>query len=203
MGDIFDTLAGQQTPAPAAASQPAAQPQGNSVVTGQSVAQPQAPAAQGDIFDKIASDPNYGTQQSDAADPGYVINDVGNKVIVPKEGEEFADTMKRAREYGKTLTQADLDKETATMPKKVAETLIAAPAIGAGGAALLTGAGDLGGLGAEYLEYFGKAGATKIAEMVAEHPVAAKLLAKVLIHGTQGAGAAVSYSLIKSLLGGK
>jgi hypothetical protein len=62
---------------------------------------------------------------------GEQINDVGNKVIVPKEGENFEDTMQRAAAQGKQTTQAQLNAEEQTMPTKVAQTLVAAPAIGA------------------------------------------------------------------------
>jgi hypothetical protein len=74
---------------------------------------------------------------------GEVLNDVGNRVIVPRPGEEFADTMKRAVAAGKTVTQPQIDAEMKSAPAKVAETLTAAPVIGAAGAAALTGA-DLG-----------------------------------------------------------
>jgi hypothetical protein len=65
------------------------------------------------------------------AAPGQVRNDVGNTVIVPKDDESFADTMKRAANYGKTVTQPQIDAEMKSAPAKVAETLVAAPTIGA------------------------------------------------------------------------
>src|SRR6185312_3849079 len=68
---------------------------------------------------------------------GEQVNDVGNKVIVPKDGESFADTMKRAAAYGKTVTPAQINAEMKTAPKKAAQVLTAAPAIGATGAAAL------------------------------------------------------------------
>jgi hypothetical protein len=75
--------------------------------------------------------------------PGEQINDVGNRVIVPKEGESFSDTMNRAAVYGKTVTQGQINAEVQTMPGKVATVLGAAPVIGAAGAAGLAGAGAL------------------------------------------------------------
>src|SRR5690242_8874056 len=54
--------------------------------------------------------------EAEAAQAGQVTNDVGNTVIVPKEGESFADTMKRAAAYGKTVTQDQINKELATAP---------------------------------------------------------------------------------------
>jgi hypothetical protein len=62
---------------------------------------------------------------------GGQMNDVGNRVIVPKEGESFADTMQRAVNYGKTVTQPQIDAEMKTAPAKVAQTLGAAATIGA------------------------------------------------------------------------
>jgi hypothetical protein len=57
---------------------------------------------------------------------GEQINDVGNRVIVPKEGESFGDTMKRAAAYGKTVTPSQINAETASAPGKVATTSLAA-----------------------------------------------------------------------------
>ena len=51
---------------------------------------------------------------------GEQINDVGSRVIVPKDGESFADTMKRAADYGKTVTPKQIDAEMQTAPKKAA-----------------------------------------------------------------------------------
>ena len=72
---------------------------------------------------------------------GEITNDVGQKVIVPKEGESFSDTMKRAVQYHQSLTpeqrKAAINAETTTIPKKAAQTLAVAPAIGAGGTAAL------------------------------------------------------------------
>jgi hypothetical protein len=62
---------------------------------------------------------------------GEQLNDVGNRVIVPKEGESFSDTMQRAVAAGKTVTQDQINAEMKTAPAKVAQTLVAAPAIGA------------------------------------------------------------------------
>ncbi len=88
----------------------------------------------------------------DAPIPGQVTNDVGNTVIIPKQGESFADTMKRAAAYGRTVTPEQINAEVATMPGKAATTLAAAPAIGAVGAAGLTGAGELASYGLQVLK---------------------------------------------------
>jgi hypothetical protein len=83
---------------------------------------------------------------------GRVTNDVGNTVIVPKPGESFADTMKRAAAQGGTVTQDQINREMATAPRKVATTLAAAPAIGAGGAAALAAPGEIAGAGERLLQ---------------------------------------------------
>src|SRR6266851_5009060 len=86
---------------------------------------------------------DFSTAQS--ITPGEMINDVGNRVIVPAgtdsarfgyEGESFADTLKRAAAYGQSITQQPdkgagvINKELATAPKKAATTLASATAIG-------------------------------------------------------------------------
>ncbi len=85
------------------------------------------------------NDPALASPESVAAQTGQVTNDVGNTVIVPKDGESFGDTMRRAAAYGKTVTQDQINKEMVTAPGKVATTLAAAPVIGAGGVASMTG----------------------------------------------------------------
>lgn len=67
---------------------------------------------------------------ADEAAHGEQINDVGNKVIVPKEGESFSDTMQRAAAQGKVTTQSQLDAEAKTSLTKAGEVLAAAPVIG-------------------------------------------------------------------------
>lgn len=66
---------------------------------------------------------------------GYYINGDGNTVIAPKEGEEYSDTIQRAVEHWKSLSpdqqSAELNRETARMPEKVAGTLYGAGKIGA------------------------------------------------------------------------
>jgi hypothetical protein len=74
--------------------------------------------------------------------PGQQTNDVGNTVIVPQDGESFQDTMRRAAAYGKTVTPGQINAEMRTAPAKAAETLAAAPAIGAVGTAALAGVGE-------------------------------------------------------------
>jgi hypothetical protein len=89
-----------------------------------SKAQPIAQAAQGaPMFDMSKATPLPGS--------GEQLNDVGNRVIVPKEGESFSDTMQRAVASGKTVTQDQIDTEMKTAPAKVAQTLAGAATIGA------------------------------------------------------------------------
>jgi hypothetical protein len=104
-----------------------------------------------DLFDVAApSTPTTSTPGNDLFSPdeqksapgpsqGELINDVGNKVVVPKPGESFADTMQRAAAYGKTVTPGQINAELKTAPGKAATVLGAAPVIGAAGAAGITG----------------------------------------------------------------
>src|SRR5579864_7805259 len=116
------------------------------------------------------SAPNSGSEQA-----GQQTNDVGNTVIVPKDGESFADTMERAVAFGKTVTQSDIDKEMATAPKKVAETLVAAPVLGAAGAGLLTVPGELSAVGSQTVN--------AARALLQAHPEAAKVIGKMLLTG--------------------
>jgi hypothetical protein len=85
--------------------------------------------------------------ETDPRKTGEIVNDVGQKVIVPKDGESFADTMKRAVAYHKSLTpeqqQAALDAEAKTAPTKVLQTLGAAATIGAVGPAVMALPGEV------------------------------------------------------------
>ena len=119
-------------------------------------AQPQAPRASqtpANLPDTLPADYDF-NKQPDKVDPrqtGEITNDVGQKVIVPKDGESFSDTMKRAVAYHKSLTpeqqQAALDAEAKTMPAKTLEAGIGGPlaAVGsyAAGAMLPVGAAAL------------------------------------------------------------
>jgi hypothetical protein len=87
--------------------------------------------------------PEQTTAQT-ATPEGEQTNDVGNTVIVPKEGESFSGTMKRAAVQGKKTTPEQIQAEVKTMPAKVAQVLTAAPAIGAVGAAGLAVTGAAG-----------------------------------------------------------
>jgi len=116
--------------------------------------QPVSPASARDsmdaMFQQMADDEKQQAQNNQNLPPnqsGEITNDVGQKVIVPKDGESFSDTLKRAVAYHNSLTpaqqQAAIDKEVATMPKKTAQTLGAAATIGAVGPALLAAPGEI------------------------------------------------------------
>ena len=96
---------------------------------------PALQSAPGDLFSADEIQPT-------AARSGELRNDVGNKVIVPREGESFIDTMKRAANYGKTVTPQQINAELRTAPAKAATVLGAAPVIGAAGAAGIAGAAE-------------------------------------------------------------
>lgn len=112
----------------------------------QAQAATQAASSNGNPFDEpLASE----KAEQQAQQAGQVTNDVGQQVIVPREGESFAETMKRGAALGKQrqqngTQQQAIDAEMATAPKKVAETLGAAAGIGAVGPALLALPGELG-----------------------------------------------------------
>jgi hypothetical protein len=86
------------------------------------------------------------------SDTGAVTNNVGNQVIVPKEGESFDETMRRAAAYGRTVTPSQITAELKTAPAKVATVVGAAPLIGAGGAAASAAPGELAGVGERLLQ---------------------------------------------------
>ena len=56
--------------------------------------------------------------------PGEQLNEIGNKVIVPKEGEDFDTTMRRAAAYGKTVMPQQINAEMATAPKKAGQVML-------------------------------------------------------------------------------
>lgn len=81
---------------------------------------------------------------------GEQRNDVGAKVIVPKNGEDFAATVQRAVQLGNArqaagTQQSVINKETATIPTKAAQTLGTAATAGIAGPAALALPGEIGG----------------------------------------------------------
>ena len=115
----------------------------------QSAPQPAAAASSSGLSPLEQLEQSAPTQQ--APPSGEITNDVGNTVIVPKEGESFSDTMKRAAAYGKTVTPQQINAELATAPKKAATVIGAAPIIGAGGAAALAIPGEIADVAMKHL----------------------------------------------------
>jgi hypothetical protein len=129
------------TPAVTPQSDPFAEFGGASTGNANPQAKPSQPQPAPDPFKEfggVSVDPET---KANPQQTGEITNDVGQKVIVPKDGESFQDTMKRAVQYHQSLTpeqrKAAINAETATIPKKAAQTIAAAPAIGFGGTAAL------------------------------------------------------------------
>jgi hypothetical protein len=180
MPDAFDQLNDTEqhptAPAPVGttvAQQPQAQSQ-----------RPQ-PSQQGDAFDQLPDDTPRASATNDPRKPGEITNDVGNTVIVPKEGESFADTVKRATTRWKALPpdqqQKELDRETRPkdVARKTAETLGAAAGIGVVGPALLAAPGEIAEAVPSVLTHTIQ-GVKAIGAWAAKNPVQAYLLFQVM-----------------------
>jgi hypothetical protein len=135
------------TPAVTPQSDPFAEFGGASTGNANPQAKPSQPQPAPDPFKEfggVSVDPET---KANPQQTGEITNDVGQKVIVPKDGESFQDTMKRAVQYHQSLTpeqrKAAINAETATIPKKAAQTIAAAPAIGAVGTAALAAPGEI------------------------------------------------------------
>ncbi len=142
----------------------------------------EAPTTPATTSDDVAWEDENPFRSADQS--GKQTNDVGNTVIVPKDGEKFSDTMKRAAEQGKKTTPAEINKEVATMPKKAATVLAAAPAMGAAGTATLAAPGGLPGA-IEMLETAAKA-----------HP----FVAHIITRGIEGLGIGGGLAAVKKML---
>lgn len=149
--------------------------------------------------------PGFTGEGTEAAGP--------HRVIVPKEGESFADTMKRSAAAGSTVTpeQLAVSEREATDPKNIGTVLGSAAAIGVGGPAVLAGSGRVAqalvGPGAKQLVQKGagfllheaeeqapslaRQGLTKAAEWAAAHP-------QIVAKGAEAAGLAALYKLYKA-----
>lgn len=127
---------------------------------------------------------------------GQETNDVGNTVIVPKDGESFSDTVKRATDRTKAIgpaqQQQEIDKEVATMPGKTAETLAGAAGIGLAGPGALALVGEIGP-------------ALQAARQFAQTEAGKDLMKLVLKHTGEklltGAGIGVGYEAIHKAAG--
>ena len=72
---------------------------------GQQASQPTQQAAPSSDLSPLEQLEQMSARPAQQAPPsGEVTNDVGNTVIVPKDGESFADTMKRAAAQGQKTT---------------------------------------------------------------------------------------------------
>jgi hypothetical protein len=132
--------------------------------------------------------------ETDPRKTGEIVNDVGQKVIVPKDGESFSDTVKRAVAYHKSLTpeqqQAALNAEAKTAPKKAAQTLGAAAAIGAVGPALLAAPGEIAEALPSVLTHTID-GVKAVTAWASKNPVQAYLLFQVMKELVPGAKKAI------------
>jgi hypothetical protein len=140
------------------------------------------------------------------ANSGQQTNEIGNLVIVPKQGEPFAQTMQRGAAYGHTVTPGMRAAEMRTAPRKAAAVLALAPAMGAAGAAGLAGA-DLGAYqaakGAGYAgaaigasgAAYGVKSAAGLAVKAAQSPLGRAILSRV----GQGLTITAALELLKKL----
>lgn len=90
------------------------------------------------------------TLEQPSAQSGVDISDTGGTITVPKDGESFADTVKRATDRAKqnpAQLQADIAKETTAknLATKTAESLGGAAIAGTVGPALLAAPGEVVG----------------------------------------------------------
>jgi hypothetical protein len=127
------------------------------------------------------------SKDDDPQQSGYLTNDVGNQVTVPKDGESFSDTMKRAVGHSQSLSptdrQAEIDKETTPgqLIPKVGEVLGAAmlPALAPDPMAMYVKAIELHGVmdaGIKALVPALTSGVTAVGEWAAAHPIASKAI---------------------------
>lgn len=169
----------------------------NADQTAQSAPSTPSFSASGSVLDQALQANAQDAQPQTVNDPrqsGEIINDVGQKVIVPKNGELFSDTLRRAVAYHNSLTpeqrKAALDAETKTMPKKVAQTLGAAATIGTVGPALLAAPGEIAEAVPSVLTHTIE-GVKAIGAWAAKNPVQAYLLYQVMKDLVPGAKKAI------------
>ncbi len=144
-----------------------AQPQANAQQP-KATQQPQA----NDVWGQAQAELNGQTSQPQ--ETGITRNEDGSFVITPKEGESFADTMRRAANAGKTVTPEMIQSQTKKGLKEAPAVLAAAPVIGAAIPATEAGIAEL------------PEGAKIIREMAKAHPEAAKFIKKVLTGAIAG-----------------
>jgi hypothetical protein len=115
--------------------------------------------------------PNEHIEEAKAAG-GTVVNPDGSFVVTPKEGESFADTMRRAANAGKSVTPEVIQSQTKKGIKDAPLALAAGPAIATGQLAGETGLAALGAATPEAI--------SAVKAMAEAHPVAAQLIKRAL-----------------------
>jgi hypothetical protein len=163
----------QAAPAAGAPSAPGAPPAG----TGTSL----------DVLNQLTSDPELAMHTDETATErqqrtGQGVNDVGNVVIVPKENENYLDTVQRALAYHRSLTpqqqQEAIQREMQPrdIARKVGETGAAAVGMGAAGVVVPTELAAGLSAGTRALIPALTRGVVGFNEWAAAHPVMAKVL---------------------------
>ena len=150
------------------------------------------------------------------AGPGEQIGYSGLKDIVPMENESFEDTMKRAIEYGKTLTPADLERQTKADLRRAPLALAAGPVMAGAQLAIPTaasaaasalaptattetvGTGVLDALGNEVTREVVRLGPSA-ARAVLSNPIVQKVLLHMAGSAATGLGLGGTYALLKKL----
>lgn len=137
-------------------------------------------------------------QQAPPDTSGTTTNDSGSTVIIPRAGESFDETMRRAAAFGQTAeakSQAQKESTPQNLGTKAAETLAAAPAIGAAGTAALAGVGEAGQAGIGAAEKVLQISEQALEHLAENYPQLTKLATKL----GYGAGAAGAYKLLNKL----
>lgn len=121
-------------------------------------------------YDALAKQAGAIDIPQDQDDSGVSRDRDGSFVITPREGESFADTIKRAAQAGKNVTQEQIQSQTKRGLKEAPAVLAAAPVVGAAGSAALAGAGEtlaeLPGLGKAVLSHL----ESRAAEYASQYP---------------------------------
>lgn len=139
-----------------------------------------------------------GAEDSDATSAsGEQVNDVGNRVIVPKPGESFSDTMKRAAAQGKKTTQEQINKELATVPEKASE-VAAATALPLLPEAISSLGGAISGTVADSLPALTKA-ATQVGQWAKANPITAMGVMWALNKGLNALGLPRASRLVEEM----
>lgn len=138
-------------------------------------------------------------------------------MVVPKDGEQYADTIKRAIQHYHSLSdeeqKSQIEKESAHPVEKTAETLAAAGGIGLAGPAILAAAGDVvpGGAGYQVARNFvmqrlAAGTPTLFGEEAAKATLkrlAVKAAGKMVTGGLIVGGGAILHDLWEEMFGGK